>query len=211
MRFSTALIAATAVAGAAAMPAVGTEPLDVAVTESNEPRAVDTTEVVQWDGVPTDPEVAVDLTTEKAIEKRAVPVAVIAAGSAMGSAVLGDLTTRAINAAVGLIGDIGNWNAARERFTRTTTAEMWKRNPDFNRWKAAVCYNMAYEVRDRNNVAGFKDANFKLGALSTDYDCMYLGRGNAFWTRGDGGFINLSYTYQRGACTFDGNTGDLTC
>ncbi|EKG12743.1 hypothetical protein MPH_10124 [Macrophomina phaseolina MS6] len=212
MRFSTAVIAAAAVASAAAAPAVGTAPLDVAVVESNnEPRAAAAAEVVQWDGVPADPELVVDITTEKAIEKRAIPAVVIAAGSAMGSAALGDLTTRAINAAVGLIGNIANWNAARERFTRTTTAEMWKRNPDYNRWKAAVCYNMAYDVRDRNNVAGFKDANFKLGALSTDYDCMYLGRGNAFWTRGDGGYINLSYTYQRGACTFDGRTGDLTC
>ncbi|EKG13473.1 hypothetical protein MPH_09382 [Macrophomina phaseolina MS6] len=225
MRFSTVVVAAAAVASAAAVPVSDTKtpvdtvqwdgvpadrevPVDLSVEKAIEKRAGET---VQWDGVPADREVPVDLSVEKAIEKRAIPVVVIAAGSAIGSAALGDLTTRAINAAVALIGDISNWTTAREGFTRTTTAEMWKKNPNYNHWKAAVCYNKGYSLKDRNNVSGFKDAKFKLGSLHTDYDCMYLGKGNAFYTHSDGGYINLSYTYARGACHFDGKTGDLTC
>ncbi|GME26545.1 uncharacterized protein EAE97_006828 [Neofusicoccum parvum] len=221
MRFTAVIIAAAAVVSAAAMPAptdaanppTATKPGDASSTHpAAAPQSVgENVEVVQWDGVPTDAETVVDLTSTSALEKRAIPAVIVGAAGIIGSTALTDLTTRAIKASVGLISNLNNWNSAREGFTRTTTREMFNRNPDRRRWKAAVCYNKGYAVKDRNNVAGFRDAKFSLGPLNTDYDCMYLGAGNAFYTHAEGGYINLSYTYQRGACTFDGKTGDLSC
>ena len=87
---------------------------------------------------------------------------------------------------------INNWNSARETFTQSTVDAMWARNPDRNRWVAAVCYNMKWDVANRGGISDVASVKLSMGALNTDYDCFYIGRHNSLWTRGDGGYINVS-------------------
>ncbi|RYP08443.1 hypothetical protein DL764_001899 [Monosporascus ibericus] len=117
----------------------------------------------------------------------------------------------AIQIGADTIKNLGKWNEAREKFTQATTNAMWDRNPDYNRFPAVACYNKGYSLKDPNNIDGLVSAKFELGLLSTDFDCMYVGAPNQFYTHSEGGYINLSYTYNPARCSFDQNTGDLTC
>ncbi|KAI9150876.1 hypothetical protein HJFPF1_10653 [Paramyrothecium foliicola] len=144
----------------------------------------------------------------RSLEKRGATVVVLGiAGTA--AAVI--VVKMAVEIGAETIQNLGKWNQAREEFTKKTTAEMWARNPDRNKYPAAVCYNKGYSIQHPNNIDGKADVDFKLGLLHTDYDCMYLGGNNAFWTHAEGGYINLSYSYNGNRCSFDSKTGDLTC
>ncbi|KAH8714088.1 hypothetical protein GQ44DRAFT_625237, partial [Phaeosphaeriaceae sp. PMI808] len=120
------------------------------------------------------------------------------------------LTEIAIEFAADTIKNLGDWNEARETFTQTTTLEMWNRNPDYTKYATAICYNKVYRLANPAGIAELASAKSELGVLNTDYDCMYMEASNQFFTDSDGEFINLSYRYDD-RCTFDQETGDLTC
>jgi hypothetical protein len=124
------------------------------------------------------------------LEKRVVPF--VAVGAIIGTAALTKVTELAMDAAVKAIKNIGNWNRAREEFTKRTVTDMWARNPDRARYPAAACYNKGYSLKRPAGIAGGRKAKFSLGMLHTDYDCMYVERNNAFFTHSEGGFINVS-------------------
>ncbi|KAJ0118762.1 hypothetical protein N8I77_001450 [Diaporthe amygdali] len=146
--------------------------------------------------------------TSEALQKRVAPVVVVAGIAAVKGAAI--LTKIAVEIGADTIKDLGKWNQAREEFSKKTTAEMWARNPDYQKYPAAVCYNKGYKLKDPAGTTGLVSAKLTLGQLNTDYDCMYMTANNQFYTQGEGGFINLSYTYSS-RCTFDKGTGDLTC
>jgi hypothetical protein len=112
----------------------------------------------------------------------------LAAGTAAVSAVV----TEAVSATVKLIGDVSNFDEAREAFTQQTTDAMMAKNPDPARFQAAACYNQGFSVADPANIDGQNSVKFSLGLLNTDYECMYIAAPNQFFTEGDGGFINVS-------------------
>ncbi|KAL2207796.1 hypothetical protein CC79DRAFT_1397262 [Sarocladium strictum] len=141
------------------------------------------------------------------IKREPVTAAILtAAGTAAATAIVNE----AVTAVVAFIGDISNFDAGREAFTQQTTDEMMARNPDPERFQAAACYNKDFSVADPANIDGQSSVEFRLGILNTDYSCMYIAAPNQFFTEGDGGFINLSFTHTD-RCTFDQETADLTC
>ncbi|KAF5869647.1 uncharacterized protein Bfra_010844 [Botrytis fragariae] len=150
----------------------------------------------------------VDDEPTQALQKRIAPVVVVAGIAAINGVAI--LTKIAVEIGSQTIANLGKWNDAREKFTQTTTANMWSRNPDYNKYPAAVCYNKGYSLKNPAGIVGKVSAKLSLGLLNTDYDCMYMTGNNAFYTRSEGGYINLSYTYNS-RCSFDGKTGDLTC
>jgi hypothetical protein len=117
----------------------------------------------------------------------------IAAGTAAVSAVV----SQAVTATAKFIGDVSNFDSAREAFTQQTTKEMMARNPDPARFQAAACYNKAFTVADPTKIDGQTSVKFSLGLLNTDYECMYIAAPNQFFTEGDGGLINVSLNYAR--------------
>jgi hypothetical protein len=117
----------------------------------------------------------------------------VAAGTAAVSAVV----TEAVSATAKFIGDVSNFDSAREAFTQKTTKEMMARNPDPARFQAAACYNQGFSVADPANIDGQSSVKFSLGLLNTDYECMYIAAPNQFFTEGDGGFINVSPNYTQ--------------
>lgn len=171
--------------------------------------------------------VTLETRNEAGLSKREPVIAsiLLAAGTAAVSAVV----TEAVSATAKLIGDIANFDDAREAFTQQTTDEMMARNPDPARFQAAACYNKAFSVADPANIDGQNSVKFSLGLLNTDYECMYIAAPNQFFTEGDGGFINASLEYMYASkrsqltlqsqlsfthtdrCTFDQATADLTC
>lgn len=116
----------------------------------------------------------------------------VAAGTAAVSAVV----TEAVNAAVKLIGDISNFDSAREAFTQQTTEAMIAKNPDPAKFQAAACYNKAFSVADPAKIDGQNSVKFSLGLLNTDYECLYIAAPNQFFTESDGGFINVSLKFM---------------
>jgi hypothetical protein len=112
----------------------------------------------------------------------------VAAGTAAVSAVV----TEAVSATAKLIGDISNFDDAREAFTQKTTAAMMAKNPDPAKFQAAACYNKAFSVADPAKIDGQNSVKFSLGLLNTDYECLYIAAPNQFFTESDGGFINVS-------------------
>ncbi|EWY92305.1 hypothetical protein FOYG_05883 [Fusarium oxysporum NRRL 32931] len=134
----------------------------------------------------------------------------IAILTAAGTAAVTAIVNEAVSAAAAFIGDISNFDAGREAFTVQTTETMMDNNPDPERFQAAACYNKAFSVADPANIDGQSSVEFRLGILNTDYECMYIAAPNQFFTEGDGGLINLSFTFTD-RCTFDQETADLTC
>jgi len=132
---------------------------------------------------------------ENSLSKREPVLATIlvAAGTAAVSAVV----TKAVDATAKFIGDVQNFDEAREAFTQQTTKEMMANNPDPARFQAAACYNQGFSVADPANIDGQNSVKFELGLLNTDYECMYIAAPNQFFTEGDGGFINVSSSYSR--------------
>ncbi|KAI1031341.1 hypothetical protein LB504_000131 [Fusarium proliferatum] len=140
-------------------------------------------------------------------KREPVTIAILtAAGTAAATAIVNE----AVSAAAAFIGDISNFDAGREAFTVQTTEAMMANNPDPERFQAAACYNKAFSVADPANIDGQSSVEFRLGILNTDYECMYIAAPNQFFTEGDGGLINLSFTHTD-RCTFDQETADLTC
>ncbi|KAF7896250.1 hypothetical protein EAF00_006264 [Botryotinia globosa] len=150
----------------------------------------------------------VDDEPTQALQRRITAgIAVAAVDTIKGVAIV---TKVAIDAAGRTISNIKNWDNAREEFTKTTTANMWARNPDYSKYPAVICYNKGYSVKNPAGIAGKVSVKLSLGILHTDYDCMYMTGNNQFYTDSDGGYINLSYRFNS-RCSFDGNTGDLSC
>ncbi|TEY33281.1 hypothetical protein BOTCAL_0687g00040 [Botryotinia calthae] len=224
MKFSiVTLIACAAIAQGAALPqAAATTSVDVpqtaATTSADVPISTAPNSVIA-DSIETSFSgifdasgslvAEVDNATTEALQKRAGPVAVVLGIAAVkGIAILSKI---AIEIGSETIANLGNWNSARETFTQTTTKEMWARNPNYNQYPAAICYNKAYSLKNAAGIAGKVSAKLSLGVLNTDYDCMYMSGNNQFYTQAEGGYINLSYRYSGSRCSFDQKTGDLTC
>ncbi|KAF9871147.1 hypothetical protein CkaCkLH20_11316 [Colletotrichum karsti] len=150
------------------------------------------------------------VTDADAVSTRAAG-ATAAIGSALGGAVMDVATGVAVNIITEILQAVIEWTKARETFTQAMTDEMWAQNPEPGKYHAAICYNKGYGVADWNGIAGLAKVTLRLNVLHTDYDCMYMSGPNQFWTASEGGYINLSYTYDRNHCSFDGKTGDLTC
>ncbi|KAF5688119.1 hypothetical protein FDENT_5017 [Fusarium denticulatum] len=149
----------------------------------------------------------VDSTGQILSKREPVTIAIL---TAAGTAAVSAIVSEAVSAAAAFIGDISNFDAGREAFTVQTTETMMANNPDPQRFQAAACYNKAFSVADPANIDGQSSVEFRLGILNTDYECMYIAAPNQFFTEGDGGLINLSFTHTD-RCTFDQETADLTC
>ncbi|RAL61617.1 hypothetical protein DID88_009654 [Monilinia fructigena] len=211
MKFSVATILAFAVmSNAAALPAnvIGGPDgpdQDVTVTSTNVNAVIPASFSSSGSLTPGEEPVS----APQGQQKRAAIAIMVGAVALKGA---GLLTKFAIEIGADFIKDLGQWNKAREVFTQTTTDQMWKRNPDYNRYPAAVCYNKGYHLRDPNGHTGRVKAKLSIGNfLKTDYDCMYMTGNNAFYTWAEGGYINLSYTYNGNRCSFNRANGDLTC
>jgi hypothetical protein len=122
-------------------------------------------------------------------KREPVTVAIL---TAVGTAAATAVVNEAVQAAASFIGDIVNFDAGREAFTKQTTDAMMANNPDPARFQAAACYNQGFSVADPANIDGQSSVDFRLGVLNTDYECMYIAAPNQFFTEGDGGFINVS-------------------
>ncbi|EFQ30367.1 hypothetical protein CGRA01v4_09900 [Colletotrichum graminicola] len=131
--------------------------------------------------------------------------------TSIGSSAMSVATGAAVNLVTDSLRAIVDWTKARETFTKQTTDEMWKKNPDPAKFPAAVCYNKGYRLADPNGVDGKASVTLRSNLLKVNYDCMYMTGPNQFFTDSDGGLINLSYSYDGNRCTFDQSTGDLTC
>ncbi|EMD59161.1 hypothetical protein COCSADRAFT_30641 [Bipolaris sorokiniana ND90Pr] len=192
MRFTVPLIVmAAALTNAAAIP------------EANTLSPV----VITSDGITSE---VLDLSASADLDKRQTPSAnAQVIGDHSGSA--GQAVGRILNAILNKLFPLKDWNPARETFTRQTTALMYQNNPDRNRWVATVCYNKGWDVKDRRAISDVVSMKLSLGAFHTDYDCMYIGRHNQFYTQSDGGYINLAFQYDSRFCSYDGRTADLTC
>ncbi|KAA8573645.1 hypothetical protein MFRU_001g03900 [Monilinia fructicola] len=219
MKFSAATIIAFAVmANAVALPAnvIGGPDgpdEDVAITSTNPNAVVLASVETHFTGTFTGAGVLAPgqepVPASQGEQKRAAIAIMVGAVALKGA---GLLTKFAIEIAAEFISDLGQWNKARETFTQTTTLEMWKRNPDYNRYPAVVCYNKGYHLRNANGHTGRVKAKLSIGNfLKTDYDCMYMTGNNAFYTWSEGGYINLSYRYNGNRCSFNKANGDLTC
>lgn len=200
MRFST--VNAIAVLSAATLTAATPVALSAPAVELA-PRA--------WDKAPKTGGVAprdlVVRNTDTAIQKREIVTAiVVAAGTAAVTAVV----DAAVKAAGTLISQIANFDNAREEFTKATVKAMADRNPDPAKFVATICYNQDYDLENPAGMDGLTSAKITSGPLNTDYDCFYMTAPNAFFSRGDGGFINLAIMNDD-RCTFDSKTADLRC
>ncbi|KAI9167873.1 hypothetical protein HJFPF1_04013 [Paramyrothecium foliicola] len=199
MRFSTITLSALSMGSALALPAPADNAPVPSVSVSLNGEIVDG-HLVQARSL--------EASESQAVEKRGATLVVLGIA---GTAAVTKLTEMAIEIGADFIKNLGDWNDAREEFTKKTTDEMWKKNPNYAKFPAVACYNKGYHVQNPGNIDGKVSAKFKLGLLNTDYDCMYIAGPNQFYTHSDGGYINLSYTYNPNRCSFDKATGDLTC
>ncbi|KAK1570035.1 uncharacterized protein LY79DRAFT_570651 [Colletotrichum navitas] len=104
----------------------------------------------------------------------------------------GLVISAAAQAAYGQIKSLVKWNKARRDFTQLTTQIMLDHNPNSTQAIAAICYNMEYDIKDPDMMYGLTSQKISIWPASTDYDCFYIGKGNTFWSWGDGGTINVS-------------------
>ncbi|KAK1957276.1 hypothetical protein LY78DRAFT_592685 [Colletotrichum sublineola] len=91
-----------------------------------------------------------DLVTREISEEVSVEILALLVG---GSTVL--VMAVAFGLALQALDGITDFNKARKTFTTTQTEEMWKRNPDYNKFPAAACYSLGYRLA---NPAGFSDS-----------------------------------------------------
>ncbi|ESK94231.1 hypothetical protein Moror_8302 [Moniliophthora roreri MCA 2997] len=54
-------------------------------------------------------------------------------------------------------------------------------------------------VKDWNGIHGRSSVKYSWFRLHTNWDCVYLGKRNAFWAGSEDGYIYLSYTWPSGA------------
>ncbi|GKT66032.1 hypothetical protein ColTof4_03215 [Colletotrichum tofieldiae] len=145
----------------------------------------------------------------QALQKRVSPAVAVIAGPAIN--VFASVVTAAIHAAIGGLASMAFWNPVRENFTKNTVKRMWDNNPDHAKYPAAICYNKGYGLQRPQGIIGLTSAKLTLGALNTDYDCMYMEGNNQFYTHSEGGYINLAYHYDGNRCTHLRDNGDLHC
>ncbi|KAH6693595.1 hypothetical protein F5X68DRAFT_187403 [Plectosphaerella plurivora] len=154
----------------------------------------------------------------QALQKRG---AIIVVAGIAGTAALAKVAQIAIEIGADTIKNLGEWNEAREAFTKATTQAMWDRNPDYAKFPAVACYNKGYRLANPANVDAVASVKFDLGLLNTEYVIFTteasivrvadMGLATTFFTDSEGGYINLSYTYNPERCSFDQKTGDLSC
>lgn len=99
------------------------------------------------------------------VEKREILLAIL---TAVGTTAATAITTKAVEAAAGLIKNLANFDNAREAFTKKTADAMWAANPDPKKYAAAVCYNMSYDLQDPKGMDGLISAKMTLGPLHTE-------------------------------------------
>ncbi|KAK2050016.1 hypothetical protein LZ31DRAFT_257164 [Colletotrichum somersetense] len=105
-----------------------------------------------------------------------------------------------------------DFNKARKLLTSTQVEEMWKRNPDYNKYPATACYSKGYRLKNPNGFFELAYINVTAaGGHSAEYACMYIEAPNQFYTDGDGGSLNLGVDFDANRCSFDHKTADLTC
>ncbi|KAH7065623.1 hypothetical protein B0J12DRAFT_734924 [Macrophomina phaseolina] len=109
----------------------------------------------------------------------------------------------AAQGAIDAVKGIENWDSKREAFVKAVTQGMWERNPDRNAAPAAICYNRGYDLKVPTDMFGLRDREVY-------YDCFYMKGNNAFWSRGDGGSVNLHTFYDSNRCRLD-DKSDLYC
>ncbi|RAR02752.1 hypothetical protein DDE82_005656 [Stemphylium lycopersici] len=175
MRFTIPLIVAVAaVANAAAVPGSNNIGGDINAAVNGEQGAD-----------------VLEASADLSVDKRQTPSAnAQVIGDHSGAA--GQAIGRILNQLLNQLFPLKDWNPARETFTKQTTALMYQNNPDPARWPAVVCYNKGWSVKDRGAISDVVSMKLSLGAFHTDYDCMYIGRHNQFYTESDGGYINYS-------------------
>lgn len=144
---------------------------------------------------------------ENGLDKRAGPILTVIGITAVQATAI--VIKIAVEIGAETIKTLKDWNPAREAFTKKTIDEMWRRNPDYRKYPAAICYNKGYHFQN-GKWSGYVKAKFELYTLWTNYDCMYMEHGNQFYTHAEGGWINLAYRFSN-ACTHDARTGDLSC
>ncbi|KAK2017620.1 hypothetical protein LZ32DRAFT_600409 [Colletotrichum eremochloae] len=140
---------------------------------------------------------------ERQLEAAAVFVAVVGIPAL--------LTLLAFDIASDAIQNVLDFNQARKIFTSTQTEEMWKRNPDYNKFPATACYSLGYRLANPNGFTQLANITVKAGDDQVVYDCMFVEAPNQFFTNGDGGSLNLGVVYDPKRCSFDHKTADLTC
>lgn len=145
--------------------------------------------------------------TNLAIHKREIITAIV---TAAGTAAVTAIAEAAVKQAGTLISQIANFDNAREEFTKATVKSMADANPDPAKFVATICYNQGYDLENPAGMDGLTSVKITSGPLNTDYDCFYMTAPNAFFSRGDGGFINLAIMNDD-RCTFDSATADLRC
>lgn len=104
--------------------------------------------------------------TSEALQKRVAPVVVVAGIAAVKGVAI--LTKIAVEIGSDTIKNLGKWNEAREEFSKKTTAEMWARNPDYQKFPAAICYNKGYKLQNPAGIDGLVSAKLELGQLNTE-------------------------------------------
>ncbi|KAH8840076.1 hypothetical protein MCOR01_009239 [Pyricularia oryzae] len=112
----------------------------------------------------------VTIVEEPAVDRRGAAASV---ASAAGTEAAKQAAKMAVQAVADLISNIMKWNSARQTFTKETVKQMMDNNKDPT-IVAAACYNKGYRLQNEQNIDGKTSVNFKLGALHTNYDCMYL-------------------------------------
>lgn len=136
--------------------------------------------------------VDIDASAEVSLEKRGATAETVGGKAGDAGLAIGKI----FNALLQKLVPLKDWTPAREAFTKETTALMWANNPNPSKWVAVACYNKGWRVKNYGAISDVQDVNLKLGALHTDYDCMYIGRNNQFYTDGEGGYINVSTPSQ---------------
>ncbi|KAH8710039.1 hypothetical protein GQ44DRAFT_690355 [Phaeosphaeriaceae sp. PMI808] len=211
--FTTSSLLTLLVPASVGMPAVEVPAINaLAVRDPQAPNAViPPATLVSLTGQKTDGAIKIGPAPEgqdtQALQKRGAIVVVLGIAAVKGAAIL---TKLAIEIGSDTIKNLGEWNESREAFTKKTVEEMWNRNPDYTKFPATVCYNKGYRTKN-GNLDGLVSAKFELGLLNTDYDCMFIGGDNQFFTDSDNGFVNLAYMFNPERCNHDTATGDLTC
>ncbi|KAI9644319.1 hypothetical protein NHQ30_007676 [Ciborinia camelliae] len=99
------------------------------------------------------------------VERAGATVAVIGIAAVSGAAII---TKIAVELGQQTLANLGKWNDVREKFTQATTLEMWNRNPDYNTYPAAICYNKGYSLKNNAGKTGLLSAKLELGLLSTE-------------------------------------------
>lgn len=129
------------------------------------------------------------------IEKRQFAEAIIAVlFGPIGAAMV--ITTAALVIGTLAITSLVNWTETREKFTRATTTAMMEKIAENATMAAlapgAFCYNKAWDSLNPAHIGAKQSKDLTSFPLSTTYDCAFIIAPNTVYTRGDGGFINVS-------------------